>query len=265
MFRPSENVKISESFVKKECEIWSKLNHDNITDLYEVVEEKDNPYPVLILKLMDTSLRKFLERNKEFPFRSKFRILLQIARALVYLHDKGYTHGDLTANNVLLQLEGRYILAQLSDFGMSRVAEEDIHGNTTTNTAGVAAYMAPEVIDGQPVMASDIYSFGILIIHTVIQKFPKPCHATRKDGPSAQLTALTEYQRYIKIFAHHLHAPLIYNKYYVLLFLECITLLLSFLVGLKGTLMYFLKRQRSIWITLCLFVWRMFHPADPVL
>ena len=198
-FRKSERD-VSCDNILRESHIWSDLKHPNIVPLYEVVTEEGSKLPSFLLERMDTSLGKNLAKTKEtkemtFPFASKFEILLHVSRGLLYLHQRSFIHGDLTANNVLLRIKGQWIEAKISDFGMSRVAEGSDRRHGTTTARGVEGYMAPEVKNGSPELASDVYSFGVLTIHTCTHDLPAPKYPMEvRDGKEI---ILSEMERYI--------------------------------------------------------------------
>ncbi|GAX79853.1 hypothetical protein CEUSTIGMA_g7293.t1 [Chlamydomonas eustigma] len=90
---------------------------------------------------------------------------LDVAKALVYLHSKNVVHGDLKADNVLLQScsSARGFVAKLSDFGLSRLMVQSDDG-LIVSRIGTASHMPPESIqDNLVVFASDSYSFGVLM------------------------------------------------------------------------------------------------------
>jgi serine/threonine-protein kinase len=85
--------------------------------------------------------------------------LQDIAAGLSYAHQRKVIHRDLKPHNVLLDENGRAVLA---DFGLARAARyETITGDQ--DLLGSPAYMAPEQIQGQQVTVfSDLYSLGII-------------------------------------------------------------------------------------------------------
>ena len=193
--------------VMKELDTWSYLNHPNILRLYgiyhEESDEDDGSIPSLIVELMDQSLTDHINSTSDpinrkllFPLKTKISILSQVAGALEYLHSyKSVVHGDLTANNVLLkEISTGSFMAKLTDFGMSRVLNE--RDNIMSSIQGTYSYMPPEVHnDGQTSTKVDIYSFGVLCVHILSHKFPKPLYALRVDETGTHVV-VSEFNRF---------------------------------------------------------------------
>ena len=191
----------------KELDTWSYLNHPNILRLYgiyhEESDEDDGSIPSLIVELMDQSLTDHINSTSDpinrkllFPLKTKISILSQVAGALEYLHSyKSVVHGDLTANNVLLkEVSTGSFTAKLTDFGMSRVLNE--RDNIMSSVQGTYSYMPPEVHnDGQTSTKVDIYSFGVLCVHILSHKFPKPLYALRVDETGTHVV-VSEFNRF---------------------------------------------------------------------
>jgi len=94
--------------------------------------------------------------------------LIEIASAMGYLHRMGVVHCDLKPANVLLKssnIDPRGFTAKVSDFGLSRVEDDDNHSSFPFNSCGTAAYVAPEaLICNKKVNSSvDVFAFGILM------------------------------------------------------------------------------------------------------
>jgi hypothetical protein len=92
-----------------------------------------------------------------------------VCRALAAVHQAGFVHRDVKLRNVMRSRTGRIVLM---DFGTGRDTEDEAERGHT-NVVGTPAYMAPEVLAGEPATAaSDVYSVGVLLYHLVTGKYP---------------------------------------------------------------------------------------------
>ena len=100
--------------------------------------------------------RTIFEVSRERDFAGRIDLIVQVLRALVYLHRQGILHNDLKPSNILVTPEG---VVKVLDFGVSEYRGRGLdHPGVIL---GSVAYMAPEVIEGNsPGEASDLYSLG---------------------------------------------------------------------------------------------------------
>jgi hypothetical protein len=83
-------------------------------------------------------------------------------------------HRDLKPENIMLQQlgDGRKIV-KLIDFGVARVEASAVSTDTAViGVAGTPSYMAPEHLSGKPVLASDIFSLGVIAFEMLTGKRP---------------------------------------------------------------------------------------------
>ena len=86
-----------------------------------------------------------------------------------YLHVVGIVHGDLHAGNILIDDQGH---VQLSDFGLSLIAEATAYQYGSSHGGGAVYWTAPELIDceefglenSRPTFQSDVFSFAFTCI-----------------------------------------------------------------------------------------------------
>ena len=184
-----------------ECSKWFSLDNKNIVKFFGITYyEEKMLIPSLILEYMDKSLldhlRNTMAHKQFFPLHTKLSILGQVSRGLNYLHDeKGLVHGDLTASNVLLREErAGFFTSKLTDFGMSRAV--DGFDMTVSSTYGTLNYMPPEVLNAsRPTFKIDIYSLGVLAVHMITHKFPRPSYALIFNDSRVPI-AVSEFKRY---------------------------------------------------------------------
>jgi serine/threonine protein kinase/tetratricopeptide (TPR) repeat protein len=95
-------------------------------------------------------------------------VLVQLCRALAFLHTHGIIHGDLKPQNIVVTSR-QPLHVKLIDFGLACTGEEP--DNPTLS--GTVAYIAPELLVGErPSTASDLYALGVIIFHLVASRFP---------------------------------------------------------------------------------------------
>ena len=159
-----------------ECEFLSTVRHPNIVQYLGTHQDPDTGLPVLLMELMHNSLTHFLESSTQpIPYHIQVNICHDIILALSFLHSNDIVHRDLSSNNVLLVGN---IKAKLTDFGMARLGDLNLHATHITNTIcpGTDVYMPPETVQDKPVYTEkiDCFSFGVIIVQTLTQEFPKP-------------------------------------------------------------------------------------------
>jgi len=105
-----------------------------------------------------------LRKERRYPLGQIVDIMLQVAGVLSWLHSKGFIHGDLKPENIIISPTGH---ATLVDFGFSCKA-----GSSATSIRGTRDYMAPEQVNmGRLTEKTDIYNFGATMYFLLTGKF----------------------------------------------------------------------------------------------
>jgi len=170
-----------------EIKLLSEIRHPNFVRFIGVYFKDGSPFPILVMEHMFTSLAQSLtqyktDRNK-FPLQTRFLILQDVARAVVYLHSQNpqIVHRDLTVNNVLLTSN---MSAKVADLGVAKIVNINPLKLTSTKCPGTMVYMPPEALTEHPRYGTeiDVYSFGVLGFHMFSAKWPLHQGARKKDS-----------------------------------------------------------------------------------
>ncbi len=177
-----------------EARAAAALNHSNICTVYGV-EEHDGRMFIAMEYVDGGTIREKLPYPR---IDDAVTAAIQIAEALEEAHSRGIVHRDIKADNIMLTSRGQI---KVTDFGLAK-ANSATSPDPVSGTAGTAAYMAPEVIQGGKTDArSDIFSFGVLlyemlagrrpfrgdhhaaVMYSIVHETPPALSAARADVP----------------------------------------------------------------------------------
>nr|XP_060637390.1 ephrin type-A receptor 5 isoform X6 [Anolis sagrei ordinatus] len=149
-----------------EASIMGQFDHPNIIHLEGVVT-KSKPVMIVTEYMENGSLDTFLKKNDgQFTVIQLVGMLRGIASGMKYLSDMGYVHRDLAARNILINSN---LVCKVSDFGLSRILEDDPEAAYTTRGGKIPIrWTAPEAIAFRKfTSASDVWSYGIVMWEVV--------------------------------------------------------------------------------------------------
>lgn len=153
-----------------EFQTLASLRHPHIIEVYTYGFSKSNT-PYYTMQLLPNA-PSIIVAAQYLPVRQKLSLVVQMLRALLYLHHRGIIHRDIKPGNVLVGEDGVRIL----DFGLAAAANTNVSPTGTSDTIeGTLAYLAPEIFHGDNwSIASDLYAVGIILYQMLTGKHPFP-------------------------------------------------------------------------------------------
>jgi serine/threonine protein kinase len=159
--------------------ILVSLDHPHIIPTYSFGEQSGYPYLVTDF-LEQVSLARVLKQQTRCTPMQTLALLKQIADALDYAHEHGMVHGTLKPANILLDdqqnvhITGLGLTHILEMRGIGMVQHPLPHLYSVADTLLYSPeYLAPEVVEGQPVDArSDMYALGCIVYELLCGKPP---------------------------------------------------------------------------------------------
>jgi hypothetical protein len=165
---------------EKEATILKSCHHPHIAQFFWYWKDDKRSY--IMMERMPKDLRTHIQDQFQggsytpFKWHVAIDIMLQVANAMRYLHDRRIVHRDLKTSNILVQpimefSEG-YLHVKLADFGSAKTYNMTETTSTQTPGQGTRTYAAPEVNFGQPVVhgekkkkfppKADVWSFAMV-------------------------------------------------------------------------------------------------------
>eukprot|EP00347_Sterkiella_histriomuscorum_P023996 403332662 len=141
---------IAHEFAQRECMVHYSMNHENVIELYEYCDTKEEYQ--LYMEFADQTdylSRKILDDLSPITNEDKLRSwATDTLQALNHIHNQGVIHVDLKLENLLIQSserEDEYPIAKLCDFGLCHLIDHNLNNKSSMDIlCGTQGYMAPE-------------------------------------------------------------------------------------------------------------------------
>jgi serine/threonine protein kinase len=163
-----------------EARALEELAHPVLPRSFGAVTSGKRPH-IVLEHLEGPRLSSLLRRHGRLAIEQAVPLGLQVASALVYMHNRGMVHLDVKPANVVMGAPPRLI-----DLSVARTADA---ARSATHPVGTDAYMAPEQCDPQGLggmgSASDVWGLGATLYEAITGALPFPRDS--ELGPHPQL------------------------------------------------------------------------------
>lgn len=144
-----------------------KLEHPHVLAPYGWAAEDE--HVVIAMDLCDGgTLETALQDHGALSDEVVEEVMLQLLRALHFVHAEGWIHRDVKPANLMMNATGMgRPLARLADFGIATQVE-DARLTRIGTVVGTPGYIAPELLEGaDPDPAQDLFAAGVVAMRMV--------------------------------------------------------------------------------------------------
>jgi serine/threonine protein kinase len=108
--------------------------------------------------------------DRSFDLASRLTVIVRVASALHYIHERGLVHRDVKPSNIFLTRDGG---VRLLDFGIALIRDERL--TRTGMLMGTPHYMSPEQLNsGTADRQTDVFALGVVLYRLLTDRFPWP-------------------------------------------------------------------------------------------
>jgi eukaryotic-like serine/threonine-protein kinase len=169
----------------EEVRILARLEHPGIARLIDS-GTADDGHPYLVMEYVDGKALNVHARENRLGVRDCVQLIMQVARALGYAHQRQVIHCDVKPTNILVTPEGQ---VRVVDFGIAALIQRQAEPDRARNVYCSPAYAAPERLTGTlPTTRQDVFSLGAVLYQLLTGRSIRPRDALAGNATSEELT-----------------------------------------------------------------------------
>ena len=206
----NENLLKADQKMRFQMEIsalWKLKQSKNVLKLIGYCRE---PVGLIMRHYNYGSLSHWIYASSETPSEYKYtrisvsKMLLDIAKAVAYIHQNKLIHGDVNSSNILLERQGFEFIPILTDFSNCHPVDSPDSMRVIKNES--IAYTAPEVLSSfgsdnenssqkpQIAKAGDVYAIAMIVFEVINRRlWPAPINQVNVDDAFKQIENMFDF------------------------------------------------------------------------
>lgn len=165
--------RIRQAFIN-EARTLAYLNNEAIVEVIDIFDENGTSYMVMPF-VEGVTLKRMVENDGPMETEKAVEYMVQICRALTYIHSKDVLHRDVTPDNIIVTPEHKIVLI---DFGSARKFIDNKTQRQTTIVKPGYAPLEQHSVESRKGAFTDIYSVGAVFYYLLTGK--RPMDATQR-------------------------------------------------------------------------------------
>ena len=179
----------------REAQAAGGLRHHNIVTVYDLGEDRGQPYIAMeLVEGMD--LEAIIQGRHPLSVEAKIDILRQVCEGLGFAHQNGIVHRDVKPANIRVTAEGE---VKIMDFGIAHLQSSTL--TSGGQVLGTIQYMAPEQVEGlKSDHRADVFSVGAIAYELLAYRRPFDAdsltavmYRIAREEPDMSALPVTEY------------------------------------------------------------------------
>jgi serine/threonine protein kinase len=179
--------------IQNEIDILSRMDHNNVAQLYKAFENDTNVF--MVMELCENQSLIELMRNRRRITETETRwYIAQLVKGIRYIHSQNIVHRDLKLGNLFLTSK---MELKIGDFGLSEYVKDP--NDKLMSLSGTPNYIAPEILEKSGHLYEvDIWAIGV-IAYTLLVGAPPFQAKTSKATCSRIKQVLYSFPRWLEI------------------------------------------------------------------
>jgi serine/threonine protein kinase len=151
----------------REAQAAGGLRHHNIVTVYDVGEDRGQPY--IAMELVEGfDLEAIIQGRHPLSVEARIDILRQVCEGLGCAHQRGIVHRDVKPANIRVTGQGE---VKIMDFGIAHLQSSTL--TQGGQVLGTIQYMAPEQVEGLPSdHRADVFAVGAIAYELLAYRRP---------------------------------------------------------------------------------------------